>query len=442
MRYPSVTDILAKSGLMLYQIEEKSAGKVLGLSHELGSFLRFGHEQGATPGGAKQIYRGSTAVSIPIDMVAEAFASITPVLKEGEEFTLEHEVLDLLANPSPFYTRQLFLETLAKDYLITSESHVVAIGNINRPPLELQPLGPENLSVNEGQDGLARQWVASGNTLAGTYVLQVQKKMSRYIRDSLTELETIRGYSSKNNSLLRGESKLVSASAEARQHIKGNAHNISILDNGGRLSLHFHIDGDLNPDDFEDWKTKVRSDYGGTSGEHIAATSGPKATITEFGKTNKDMDFAELQKMAKTACALVYKVPLPLITVDAATLNNYKEARAALYVEAVLPLADRIFAGLSNLLLPRYGLDPSKVKITYNRQTIPALSHLILEEVKLRKDIGAESDNELRSLYNREPYEGGDIMYKPANLIPVGSDLFTDDNPSDTLARDKDDGDD
>ncbi len=421
--------------------ETKSSTKVLGLSEELGSFLKFGVTGTAvTPTSAMNLYNKSSAVSIPINYIAEAFASINPVLKEGTEIIRDHPVLDLLQTPSPFYTQDLFLENLGKNYLITGETELVALGNTNRPPLELQPINPKNVTVNQGQNGLAISLIVSGESLAGAYQLEHRGRIVRYLRGNLSEIKQIRNYSTRNNSLLRGQSPLVSASAEARQHIEGNNHNVSLLVNGGRVSLVFHFEEDLNDDDFLEVKQRVRDQYGGArnAGE-IGVTAGSKMDIKELGTNNKDMDFANLQNMARTAVALQYKFPLPLLSTEAATFNNYKEAKAALYDDAVLPLADRIFGGLSDFLLPRYGLDPSKVRITYDIDQITALAGRRNEELKLRKELGLETDNELRTMIGRESYEGGDVHYKPANMIPVGTDLFTDDNvPGGGLARDTD----
>ena len=77
---------------------------------------------------------------------------------------------------------------------------------------------------------------------------------------------------------------LVSAASEARQHILGNDHNISILEKGGRVSLVFHFDADLSPDDFEATKDRVRAQYGGASNAgEIGVTSGGKLDIKETG---------------------------------------------------------------------------------------------------------------------------------------------------------------
>jgi len=327
-------------------VETKSSTKVLGLSEELGSFLKFGAPGNAvTPTSAMNLYNKSSAVSIPINYIAEAFASINPVLKNGTEIITDHPVLDLLQTPSPFFSQDLFLENLGKNYLIAGETELIAIGNINRPPIELQPINPKNVTINEGSGGLATSIIVSGETLVGAYNLVKRGRQIHYIRGNLSEIKQIRNYSTRDNSLIRGQSLLVSASAEARQHIEGNNHNVSLLVNGGRVSLVFHFDEDLGDDDFQATKQRVMEQYAGAQqAGKIGVTSGGKLDIKELGINNKDMDFANLQAMAQRAVALQYKVPLPLITTDASTFNNYKEAKSALYDDAVLPLADRIFA--------------------------------------------------------------------------------------------------
>lgn len=405
--------------------EPEQKSMALGTSQSLGSFLMFGNGSAATPAGALSLYDKSTAVSIPVNMVADAFASISPIIKFKDAIIDDHEVLSLLNNPSPFYSQTLFFEMLAKDYLVTGESEIVALGGINRPPIELQPISPRNISVNEMQNGINGMFIVSGNTLSGQYTLKHVRNRIRYLDGNLREIKQIRNYSTRNNSMLRGQSLLVSASKETLQHIKGGDHNISLLDNGGHVSLVFHFDADLNPDEFDATRTRVREQYAGTHNAGlIGVTSGGKLDIKEMGTNNKDMDFANLQQMAQRAVALQYKVPLPLLTTDASTFNNYKEARAALYLDAVLPLADRIFGGLTDLLMPRYGLDPNDYRITYDKTKIEALTAIALEELKLRKDINIESDNELRATIGRKPYKGGDAILKPANLIPAGTDIF------------------
>jgi len=419
--------------------EKKSV--VLGTTHALGSFMIFGHHTAATATSALVLYEKSTAVSIPINMIAEAFSSIEPVIKKQDDnfFITDHPILDLLRSPSAFFTKDSFFEAIGKHYLITGNSYIVALGNVERPPLELQPISPANANDVEGSQGMVDRFIISGNSMSGSYEKNNRNRMVRYIRDGFSELKQIRGFSVRNNSLLRGQSPLMSASAEVRQHILGNTHNVSLLERGGRTSLVFHFEEDLNPDDFEEIKDRIRSQYGGASkaGE-IGVTSGGKLNIKELGINNKDMDFANLQMMAKQAVASQYKVPLTLISTDRATFSNLKDSRLALYDDAVLPLADKLFGGLTNLLMPRYKEDPAKLKITYDVDSITALSSRRNDELKLRRDLNLESLNEQRVSIGREPVQGGDQILSPATLVPIGTDLFTDDNEREDSEPDPD----
>lgn len=418
----------------------KEQKAVLGINDTLAELLTFGATDSAqTPASAISIYEKSSAVSIPINKIADPFASIEPVLEFDGEIITEHPILELLNNPSPYFDKTLFFETMAKDYLVTGETELLAIGNTNLPPIEIQPISPKNVNVIEGAGGLIGKFIVSGNTLTGDYTPERKSRSVRYYQGGLRELKQIRNYSTRNNSLLRGQSQLVPASSEARQHILGGKHNVALLENGGRLSLVFHIESDLTTDEFERSRGEIINKYGGyDKAGAIGVTAGGKLAIHELGKSNKDMDYAMLQSIVRQSIALQYKVPLPLVTVEAATLDNYKTAVLALFDDAVLPLTDKLFNGLSTWLLPRFGLDPARYKITYSILQITALRMRVLEELEKRKKINIETDNELRPLIDREAYEGGDVIRVPANLIPVGQDLVTDDDPP-IVARGVDD---
>jgi len=424
--------------------ESNVKAAALGTSSELGAFLIFGTSgSGETASSAISLYEKSTAVSIPVNMIAEAFASIEPVIMTPDRTIKKHPILDLISNPSPFFTQDLFFEALAKNYLITGESFIVALGGITRPPLELNPISPKDISDVKGSNGYVQSFLVSGDNLNGDYRIKLGNRRARYFNGNLREMIQIRNFSTRNGSLCRGQSPLLAASSEARQHIKGNKHNISILDNGGRISLVFHFEDDLNNDEFQEVKERVDAQYGGTSNAgNIGVTAGPKMDIKEMGVNNKDMDFVNLQRTAKVAVAQQYQVPLPLVLIDRATFNNYSEARLALYDNAVLPVADRIFAGLTNLLMPRFGADPSKMWISYDVDKITALVKRRNEELKLRKEMNLESTNELRETLGKEPVEGGEQIMVPATLIPLNSSLMDDNEPDDSLARDNEDDDD
>jgi HK97 family phage portal protein len=323
---------------------------------------------------------------------------------------------------------------LSKEYLITGETAFVALGGIRRPPLELQPISVKNITISEGSGGVPNNIQVSGNTLPGVYHPKIRKGLLRYLDGNLRELIRMRNYSTRNNSLLRGQSPLMAASKEVRQHILGGTHNVSILEKGGRVSLIFHFESDMDDEDYELTKQRVNEQYAGASeAGKIGVTAGGELAIKEVGVNNKDMDFAVLQKMAVKAVTLQYHVPLPLVTDERQTLNNYREGKVALYDDAVIPLAKRIFGALSDHLLPRYGIDNPSARITFDPDQVSALVARRNEELNKRKNIGVESDNEIRALMGREPYDGGDTILKSSSLIPAGTDVFLEDNEIDFI---------
>lgn len=418
-------------------VETKSA--ILGLNDVLGSFVRLGLSDGSSPAGALNLYEQSSAVSIPVNMIAEALADIVPVLEMDGKLIHEHPALDKVRHPSPFYTGHLFQETMAKNYLVTGEAEVVALGGVDRPPVELQPLSPKVITVTQGAGGFADPIIVSGETLTGTYELNVQGGVARYFDDTgLRELKQIRNFSSRNNALLRGQSPLVSAANEVTSHIQGGKHNVSLLENGGRMSLVFHFDEDLKKPDFDALKERVIAGYGGaTNAGKIIVTAGEKLKVDETGQKNIDMDFSELHSMAARSLALQYRVPLALVTTDATTFDNYKQAVLALYDYATLPVFGLLYVGIGDLVLPRYGLDPARVRYTYDPLQITALAARRLDELAARNEINIETDNELRELIAKEPIDGGDVLLKPANLIPAGTDIFFENRtPSDAVDSD------
>lgn len=424
--------------------ERRETKATLGLTDELGRFLMFGDESAGarTPASAIKLYQESTAASIPINISADAFADLEPVLNKGGKIVKEHPVLTRLRNPSPFYTGRLLREVLAKFFLITGEYHIVGLGNRNKPPQQLQPISPASITpARDTNSDAPTAWHVAGNTLAGVYTADNMdaKERVRYFDPTLfRELHTTRNFSPLSNSLLRGQSLLVSASKEARSHVLGTTHNVKILENGGRVSLVFHFEEDMDSDQYQETLERIRETYGGAQNAGlIGVTTGPKMTVQSIGSSNQDMDWMNMQQMAQKAVALQYHIPLPLFTDARQTLNNYSVAKEALYDDAVIPLARVIFDGLAEFLFPRYGLDASKDRLTFDPDQVTTLVARRNAELKVRREIGTETDNEIRAMLGREPMdEGGDVLWKNATMVPVTADLFTDDNEPDVLEGD------
>lgn len=410
--------------------EVKSTGSI---SIPSGSIIEFALRGGLLSASkAMELYRKNSSLATAVDLIAGTFEQIQPVLKDPDgKLTEDHDVIRLLNQPNGFQSWEQIAGEISRHYLLTSDSHLSGLGNIKRPPLELYAVKPQTVSVTEDQrDSFPMTYLVTQGAGRGQYARETEKGIVRFHSGSLKELFHTMGFSSRVNNI-SGDSLIQSIILEINQKIQGLTHNLKLINNGGRLSLimAFKDKDGLDDDEHKARKKRIIEDLAGPNNAGgIAVISAADGDIKELGKSNKDMDYVKLDHIATLTIFLRYKIPLPLVTNDASTFNNLKTAVGLLYDQATLPLADTLFGGLSKFLLPKYGLDPSQYSITYDTLSITALKTRMLEQIKEQRGMNLETTNELRAGMGREPIENGDTLYQAANLVPLGQDLFTDDN--------------
>lgn len=378
-----------------------------------------------------EFYRNSSAVATAIDTIAKEVEQIKPVvlLKDG---TLDdtHEVLDLLKNPNEFEDYREFIGQLIRNYLLNHDAFIYSEGSVNRPPANLFAVNNQTVSITgNGMDKYPNTYQTTQGMSNGVYSRNKLKGVTRFYDGNLRELYQIHGYSSRISNTL-ADSPLQAAALEARQQISGKNHNLKLLSNGGRLSMAVIMKGEQapQPEQFQEFKDKVIDDFSGSDNAgKIAVYAASDMDIVELGQNNKDMDFASLETVSRDSIFMRYGIPLPIISPDSQTYNNFDRAIEDLYDRSVLPYAEIIFSGLTKSLRHRYG--DTFEAVTYNPETITALKGRLLAELKTRREVNVETVNELReALPNRDPLIGGDVFYQAATLIPAGEDL-TDEAP-------------
>lgn len=405
------------------------------LSITTGSFLHYVFTGGGyvTAAQAANFYRSTSAVATAVDMIAGSIEQIKPVIEtEDGKFESDSPVLDFLKNPNGFDGWHNFVGSITRNWLLKHDSLISASGNVKFPPHEAWPVSMQKVSVVQDIDEYPGSYIVPAGPIRGNFLRDELRNefKTRFYDGNLKELFHISGYSSRGTNT-DSDSPLQAAAAEARQIIKGKTHNLKMLDNGGRLSLIVAFKDETDDDEHQQRVKRINEQYGGSDNAgKIGVISGEDMSIKEFGMSNKDMDYKDLESMAALAIYLRYHIPLPLVTNDSATFSNMEKSIEILYDQAVLPNADIVFSGLTSFLFPRFGLDASKSRLTYNPESIGPLKQRMLNEVEQRKKINVETPNEIRSLLpNREPIsEGGDKIYQAANLVEIGSDLLTEDN--------------
>lgn len=381
-----------------------------------------------TPTKAMQYYRKNSSIATAVDMIADAIASIQPVIELADgTISTKHPVLDFLDSPNPGKTWLDIAGEMSRHYLLTGQCCFYGLGAQRRPPSEINTIKPQNVSVSADQNQGVNQFIVGAGPGQGSYTRDLGfDRVYRYYDGPLKEFYRVQGFSSRTDDATP-DSPLQAVLLEIEQQIKGRIHNLKILENGGRLSLLIVFKEEmLTDDEHRDRTQRINETMAGpqNAGRIGVMSGGDVQEVREMGNNNKDMDYVMLDTIASKAIYFRYKIPLALVTTDASSYNNLSTAYEMLYDMAVLPLADRLFTGLSRFILPRFGLSLSDIKITYNPDSLTALRQRRLNELKLRKDIGVETVNELREgLPNREDIANGDVIYQNATLVPMGTDV-------------------
>jgi hypothetical protein len=303
-----------------------------------------------------------------------------------------------------------------------------AMGVNTLPPQELFPVRPTFITTETNRNEYVNTYHIGAGVAEGVYRQELTNdRIARYYdQTGLKELYCISGYSSSSTDA-RPDSPLQAAALETQQQLKGKVHNVQMLDNGGRMSmLIIFKDTGVDDDEMKRRLQRLNEKFAGAenAGKIGAFEGGEVQEVREMGKSQKDMDWSNLNETASRAVYFRYKIPLAMTTTDASSFNNLKTGVEMLYDFAVLPHADKQFSGLTRFLLPRFKIKLNEARITYNPDSIKALKERRLEELLKRKEIGIETVNELReAIPNREPKEGGDDLYQSATLVKLGTDI-------------------
>lgn len=376
-----------------------------------------------TAGAAFRHYQTSSAVATAVEWIAPLVEQIQPVVRVNGNLVENHPVTDFLASPNSYELWRRLIGDAARHYLLTQNVYFFAAGTVTQPPLELYLVHPTMAGPYASRSKYPESYFVSDQIAAGLYQEECGKKKLglRYYDGPLKELYHLKGFSSRAMNMI-GDSPLESVLLEIYQQVAGRKHNASLLQKGGRLSMSVIIKERISPDQHTNIVKGVQEKFGGASNAGaIAVYSGKDMDIKEHGQHNKDMDYVELDKLASMAVWNRYKIPLPLVTSDRQTLNNYEVAILALYDAAVIPCYEILAEALTDMLMPRFGADPMREKISFDQSSITALRMRTLSELERRGKLSLETMNELREfLPGRPPVEGGNAVF--GTTAPIAGD--------------------
>jgi HK97 family phage portal protein len=182
--------------------------------------------------------------------------------------------------------------------------------------------------------------------------------------------------------------------------------------------------GDINEVQAQQLKDKFRRQHQGSDNAGDIIITPNKMSWVNFGLNASDVSLiAQYNASIKDLCN-IYNVPVQLLNnTESSSYNNMKEAKKALYQNAVIPELIKIKDELNRWLAPKYG---DKLCIEFDFSVIPEMQEETEKVVDQLSKAWWITPNEKRYAMNYGKDEENttlDDYFIPANLIPT--------NPSD-----------
>jgi len=284
---------------------------------------------------------------------------------KGDKTKVEttHPILSLLAKPNPTQSGKDFLHELVMWHRVAGEAFVLKVP-ASGDPKELYLLDPRKLTVKKRREG---------GLIPECYEYGDGEGKVIYPVNALTGASQVLHIKTPNpNDAFRGLSPLSAGARPVDTHNSGWKWNAALLNNSARPSGYVEVQGAPEGDTLAKLREFFKKAWQGSqnAGNIPVLTAGMK--FQQLSHNPKDMDFEKSMAGAAKDVALVYGVPLPLVTNDAATFSNMDAALERLWSDTVLPLLDEIIKPLSDFLLGA-GDGKSKQTLAYNSDSVPAL---------------------------------------------------------------------
>ncbi|WP_312620822.1 phage portal protein [Agrobacterium pusense] len=351
--------------------------------------------------------------------IAEAAASVKlevhTLSEKGEkDVALNGPLLKLLAKPNPMQTWEEFSKAMVAWYLIAGEVFIVRLPE-KGPTKELHILNPSVMGVEKSTMGNVPKAYVYGSG-------EAKKRYPVNIVDGTSQILHIKTFNP--NDPWRGLSPLSPAARDVDIHNSGAKWNNALLENSARPSGVLEATGTVNETTVDQLRKWFKRSFqgGANAGEIPLLTGGVK--FTPLSLNPKDMDFQNSMSAAAKNMGLVYGVPLPLLTMEAATFSNMDAAQERLWTDTVLPLLNVMIGKLSDFLTPLFYHGKENISLEYNADSVPALEakrERMFTRMKNAVGGGLLTPNEARAEMGYDALDGGDVLYVPGSLKPMGA---------------------
>ena len=378
---------------------------------------------------AKDGYQENAIVHRCIQLISNSASAVKIDVFDDDTKLDNHELISLLDRPNPLQSGVEYFASLYSFLLISGNSYLLRDTESFTPPRELYLLRPDRVEIDAGESMIPQSY---------RYVLE-GRTVAKYPVDPKTggaQVKQIKLWSPLDD--FYGLSPIMASAYNIDQHNLAGMHNVALLKNGctpsGMLKFEPTDETGMSTQLTDDQRARLLEDlefrFQGTHNSGRPMLLEGNFSYQQLGLNPKDMDFLELLNLSAREIALCFGVPAQLIGIpDSQTYSNMETAKLALYEETVIPLLKRVESDLNEYLAPLYEGD---IRIQYDMDSIPAMVEKrksIYENVVAGVQAGILTRNEARDRLGLEEISGGDDLYIPSNLFPIGeADTSSEDN--------------
>ncbi len=327
---------------------------------------------------------------------------------------LQHtELHELLNRPNPAQSYNSWLTELVAFGKLTGNRYIYGLGpdtgaNVGRYT-ELYALPSQIVEIVSG--GLMQP--------VKEYRIEYNGNYSMPAEDVL-HIADFNPYYDGTGSHLYGQSPLAAGLRTLTANNEAVTTGVKYLQNQTARGLLMADEGDLNEVQAQQLKDKFRQQYQGSGNAGDVIITPKKLSWVNFGLNATDVSLIEQYNASIKDLCNIYGVPVQLLNnTEATTYNNMKEAKKALYQNAVIPELIKLRDELNRWLVPKFG---DNLFIDFDFTSIPELQEENDKVVDQLSKAWWLTPNEKRAVMNYgvdEDTPALDDYYIPSNLLPI-----------------------
>ena len=238
--------------------------------------------------------------------------------------------------------------------------------------------------------------------------------------EQICHIKDFNPYYDGTGSHLYGQSPLKAGFRAMTTNNEAAQTGVKYLQNQMARGVLMSDEGDLNEVQAQQLKDKFKNTYQSSNNAGDVIITPKKLSWVNFGLSASDLSLIEQYNASIKDLCNIFNVPVQLLNnTDSASYHNMKEAKKALYQNAVIPELLKIRDELNRWLTPKFGED---LFIDFDFSVIPELQEEMDKVVAQMSSSWWLTPNEKRAAmsYAEENNEALNDYFVPVNLLPIG----------------------